>query len=132
MKKILARTLLTTALLAYSGMYVAAQAAQAIQKSSSDNTFGIGIGYLNGNTLYHISSYDATGSGIESELEFPLKTILFGLEGGYISKNDKGRDVFRIGSRTTSISRPRLHRRILPTRDIPIPARISIPNQTYH
>jgi outer membrane protease len=96
MKKILVRTLLTTVLLACSGMHVAAQAAQPIQQGSSDNTFGIGIGYLNGNTLYHISSYDTSGSGIESELEFPLKTILFGLEGGYISKDDKGRDAFRI------------------------------------
>ncbi len=98
MKKIPARTLLTTALLACSGMYVAAQAAQPFQQSSSYNTFGFGFGfgYLNGNTLYHISSYDAIGSGIESELEFPLHTILFGLEGGYISKNDKGRDAFRI------------------------------------
>jgi outer membrane protease len=53
------------------------------------------LGYLTGSTIYHISAYDASG-GIESELEFPLNTVLFGLEGGYISKNRKGQDAFRI------------------------------------
>ena len=51
---------------------------------------------MTGSTLYHISVYDATG-GIESELEFPLDTMLFGLEGGYASKNEKGQDAFKIG-----------------------------------
>jgi outer membrane protease len=72
------------------------QAAQPVQQSSSDITFGIGIGYLNGNTLYHISSYDVTGQGIESELEFPLKTLLFSIQGGYLSKDLKGRDEVKI------------------------------------
>ena len=96
MKRILALTLLTIALWTCSGVCHAAQAAPPSQQNASENTFGFGIGYLNGNTLYHISVYDATG-GVESELEFPLNTILFNLEGGYVSKNVKGRDVFRIG-----------------------------------
>jgi outer membrane protease len=75
---------------------VTVQAAQPVQQSSGDITFGIGIGYLNGNTLYHISSYDATGQGIESELEFPLKTFLFSIQGGYLSKDLKGRDEVKI------------------------------------
>jgi outer membrane protease len=73
-----------------------AQAGPPAQQHSSDNTFGFGLGYLNGNTLYHISSYDAAGSGIESELEFPLKTFLFGLEGSYISRNSEGKDTLKI------------------------------------
>jgi len=75
---------------------VTAQAAQPVQQSSNDITFGLGIGYLNGNTLYHISSYDTTGQGIESELEFPLKTFLFSIQGGYLSKDPKGRDKVKI------------------------------------
>jgi len=71
------------------------QAAQPYQQNSSDTTFGLGLGHLTGNTLYHISSYDATG-GIESELEFPLKMFLFGIEGTYNSKNRKGQDEFRL------------------------------------
>jgi len=66
------------------------------QETQKHGIFGFGIGYMNGNTLYHISDYDATG-GIESELEFPLNTFLLGLEGGYVSKNAKGQDAFRIG-----------------------------------
>jgi outer membrane protease len=96
MKRILALTLLSTALWTCSGVYHAAQAAPPFQQNASNYAFGYGIGYLNGNTLYHISVYDATG-GIESELEFPLNTVLFGLEGGYVSKNAKGQDEFRIG-----------------------------------
>jgi outer membrane protease len=93
MKRILALTLLTIALWTCSG---AAQAAPPFQQRSGDTTFGIGLGSLNGNTLYHISVYDATG-GVESELEFPLNTFLLNLEGGYVSKNEKGQDAFRIG-----------------------------------
>jgi len=52
---------------------------------------GLGLGTLRGNTLYHISSYNATG-GVESELEFPLETVLIGLEGSYIEKDKKGRE----------------------------------------
>jgi outer membrane protease len=72
------------------------QASQPGQPSSSDITFGMGIGYLNGNTLYHISSYDTTGQGVESEIEFPLKTFLFSIRGGYLSKDLKGRDEAKI------------------------------------
>ena len=70
-------------------------AAPSAWQDPGDGTFGIGLGYLTGNTLYHISSYDATG-GVESELEFPLQTPLFSLTGGYISRDRKGREEFRI------------------------------------
>lgn len=66
------------------------------RKPDEGGLFGLGLGYLTGSTLYHISVYDATG-GIESELEFPLNTMLFGLEGGYVSKNTKGQDSFKVG-----------------------------------
>lgn len=97
MKRTLALTLLTIALWTCSGMCHAAQAAQPSQLRSGEMTFSWGIGYLNGNTLYHISSYDTAGNGVESELEFPLNTILLGLEGGYVGRNRKGQDAFRIG-----------------------------------
>ncbi len=98
MKRILALTLLTITLWTCPGVYHAAQAAPPSQQSSSDNTFGIGIGigFMSGNTLYHISAYDATG-GIESELEFPLKTLLLGLEYGYVGRNARGQDDLKIG-----------------------------------
>jgi outer membrane protease len=64
-------------------------------QDSGDGIFGISLGYLTGNTLYHISSYDATG-GVESELEFPLKTPLFSVAGGYIGRDRKGREEFRV------------------------------------
>ena len=71
-------------------------AAASFARQPGEYQFGFGLGYLTGSTLYHISSYDATG-GIESELEFPLNTVLFSLEGGYVSKNRKGQDAFKIG-----------------------------------
>jgi outer membrane protease len=71
-------------------------AASSFDKKTEDGLFGVGLGYLNGNTLYHISSYDATG-GIESELEFPLNTFLLGLEFGYIGRNDRGQDDLKVG-----------------------------------
>jgi outer membrane protease len=70
--------------------------ASSSDKKQEDGLFGIGLGYMTGSTLYHISIYDATG-GIESELEFPLNTVLFGLEGGYASRNAKGQDAFQVG-----------------------------------
>jgi len=39
-------------------------------------------GYLSGHTTYHISYYEGP-SGIESELEFPLKTMMAGISGEY-------------------------------------------------
>jgi outer membrane protease len=71
-------------------------AVSSFDRNSEEGMFGFGPGYLTGSTLYHISAYDATG-GIESELEFPLNTVLFSLEGGYVSKNTKGQDAFKIG-----------------------------------
>jgi outer membrane protease len=90
----------TIAILTAVGLFlslsVTARAASPFQQDATDNFLGLGFGFLNGKTLYHISVYDATG-GVESELEFPLNTMLFGLEGGYVSKNAQGRDAFRIG-----------------------------------
>jgi outer membrane protease len=57
--------------------------------------FGLGLGTLQGNTLYHISSYNAAG-GIESELEFPLHTMLVGLEFDYRERDPTGRDVLSL------------------------------------
>lgn len=71
-------------------------AAPAIDRQTSEGLFGFGLGYLTGNTLYHISIYDATG-GVESELEFPLKTLLLGLEYGYVGRNARGQDDLKIG-----------------------------------
>ena len=71
-------------------------AASASDKQAGDGFFGAGLGLMNGHTTYHISSYDATG-GVESELEFPLNATLLGLDGGYISRNGKGQEVFRMG-----------------------------------
>lgn len=80
-------------LLSLSGV---AQAEPSGQKGLDSKTFGIGLGYLTGNTLYHISSYDTAGNGIESELEFPLNTMLLGLEGGYVGRNDQGREALKV------------------------------------
>lgn len=97
MKRAFALTLLIIAFLTCSGVYSAAQAAPFYQQRSGDGAFDYGIGYLNGNTLYHISSYDTAGNGVESELEFPLDMFMFNLGGGYIGRNEKGQDAFTIG-----------------------------------
>ena len=77
--------------------------AEANQVSLS---LGAGLGLMNGNTKYHISSYDATG-GIESELEFPLSSTFFALEGSLASKDSKNRDLFTARLRwLTSIMSP--------------------------
>jgi outer membrane protease len=39
---------------------------------------GVPVGILAGDTTYHISAYDGSG-GVESELEFPLESPLFGV-----------------------------------------------------
>jgi outer membrane protease len=94
-RRIQTLALLMIALGTVSGMHSEAQAAP-YQWSSNDVTLGVGVGHLTGNTLYHISAYDATG-GIESELEFPLKTFLLGLEYGYVGRNARGQDALKIG-----------------------------------
>jgi outer membrane protease len=71
-------------------------AAPSVDRQAGEGLFGFGLGYLTGSTIYHISVYDAT-AGIESELEFPLDTMIVGLEGGYVSRNAKGQDALRIG-----------------------------------
>jgi hypothetical protein len=49
------------------------------------------VGYLGGDTTYHISF-----PGGASELEFPLKTYLLGPEIGWIYKNAQGQDKLRV------------------------------------
>lgn len=51
--------------------------------------------YISGHTLYHISYYEGL-SGIESELEFLLKTYLLGLEGAIIYKDKGSYEKFRL------------------------------------
>jgi outer membrane protease len=65
-------------------------------RAAGEKTFAFGLGSLQGDTTYHISAYDAAGSGIESELEFPLMTIMLGVEGGYVGRNEKGQEALRI------------------------------------
>ena len=52
---------------------------------------------LRGHTTYHISYYEGS-SGIESELEFPLKTYLIGLDGA-ISYKENSYEKLRLGFR---------------------------------
>jgi outer membrane protease len=52
-------------------------------------------GYLKGDTTYHISYYEGA-TGIESELEFPLKTYLIGPKIGWGYKNPQNRDKFQL------------------------------------
>jgi len=56
---------------------------------------GLQTEYLNGNTTYHISEYVGS-SGIESELEFPLKTILAGVKMAYHAENRADNNYFHI------------------------------------
>lgn len=73
----------------------AEQTAAAAGQSFS-GSLGVGVATLNGDTLYHISSYDTAGNGIESELKFPLQNTLLGLQGGLVVKNAKGQDEFAV------------------------------------
>lgn len=58
---------------------------------------GLGAGYIYGDSTYRINLSDpATGAAIESELKFPIQTLLFTLEAGYIGKDSKNRDAIRI------------------------------------
>ncbi len=57
---------------------------------------GIGIGRMDGNTLYHIRSSDIAGNTVESELKFPLQTTLLGLNGSVIGQDGRGRDQFSV------------------------------------
>jgi len=92
-RSIIGITIITACLLLLPAL--SGNAAPSAGQDPGNGIFGIGLGYLTGNTLYHISSYDATG-GIESELEFPLKTPLFSLSGGYIGRDRKDREEFRV------------------------------------
>ncbi|RME65273.1 MAG: omptin family outer membrane protease [Nitrospirae bacterium] len=47
--------------------------------SEFETSLGPQFGYLSGHTTYHISSYSGS-SGVESELEFPLRAALGGLK----------------------------------------------------
>jgi len=59
-------------------------------------TLGAQLGYLNGNSTYHTSFYDYTGSGGESKLEFPLQTELAGVTGEFVNKNSRTGDTFKL------------------------------------
>ena len=65
----------------------------------SVSQFGFTLGYMTGMTLYHISSYDTSGSGVESELEFPLNTMLFGIAGSHRSAGWEERGGFQFDYR---------------------------------
>jgi outer membrane protease len=72
------------------------------EKSSSKKTTieaGPLFGYLNGDSTYHISSYDMTGSGIESELAFPLKTYMAGIHGKVALRDAANRDRYTVNFR---------------------------------
>lgn len=86
-------TILTACLLLLPA--IPGNAAPRSRQEPVSGTFSIGLGYLTGNTLYHISSYDAAG-GVESELEFPLKTTLFSMAGGVTGRDRKGREQFKV------------------------------------
>ncbi len=60
-------------------------------------TLGVSSSSLRGHTTYHISYYEGP-SGIESELKFPLKTYLIGLDGA-ISYKENSYERFRLGFR---------------------------------
>ncbi|MCX7793980.1 MAG: omptin family outer membrane protease [Thermodesulfovibrionales bacterium] len=56
--------------------------------------FGAEISYISGYTLYHISYYEGL-SGAESELEFPLKTYMLGLQAAILYR-EKEQDRFKL------------------------------------
>lgn len=56
---------------------------------------GIKFSSLSGYTRYHISYYEGP-TGIESELEFPLRTYLLGPEGSIVYKDKRGREYIRL------------------------------------
>ncbi len=64
-------------------------------EQDADPTLGLVSGYLKGNSTYHISIYSGT-SGVESELEFPLKTFLAGIEASFGSPASSKDDGFKI------------------------------------
>ncbi len=67
-------------------------------RQESDGYLSFGAGYLSGDTTYHIADADATtGEAFDSELEFPIQTVVLDLEAGLITKDDKGRDAWAIG-----------------------------------
>ncbi len=88
--------LLAILLLLWPSAVPCAHAEQAADEQSVNGSLGVGFGTLQGNTLYHISSYDTAGNGVESELKFPLQIMLFALEGGLVVKDSKGRDEFAV------------------------------------
>lgn len=57
---------------------------------------GISSTYLSGHTTYHISYYEGP-TGIESKLEFPLRTYLMGIEGAISYTWGRKDNKFRLG-----------------------------------
>jgi outer membrane protease len=80
--------------------YSTASAEYRSQGSDTEETpfkaIGPQLGYMSGKTLYHISSYDTTGtSGIESELEFPIQAVFIGIEYSFGRKDPENRDIYK-------------------------------------
>ncbi len=69
--------------------------ASSFGKGELMTDIGIKSSYISGYTLYHISYYEGS-SGIESELEFPLKTYLIGPEVAIIYRDSRGKDRARL------------------------------------
>jgi len=72
----------------------------------SDGYLAVGAGPFIGDTSYRINISDpSTGAAVESELAFPLDTYQLTLEGGCITKDRRGRDLWKISfSFSTDIS----------------------------
>lgn len=70
--------------------------AASYEKGELLTEIGVKSSYISGYTLYHISYYEGA-SGIESELEFPLRTYLLGFEGAIIYRDRGSHDRFRLG-----------------------------------
>jgi len=69
--------------------------AQAVSVGTQAAFVGVQTGYLGGNTTYHISQYSG-GSGIESELRFPLRTVLAGVQAGYKTELRNGKNELQV------------------------------------
>lgn len=72
----------------FSGAGESAERPAPRKPSVEEEGFSLGavVGKLSGDSTYHISYYEGA-SGIESELEFPLNTLMTGVSGEYTSAN---------------------------------------------
>jgi outer membrane protease len=68
------------------------------RRAADDNGYyyiGLDAGYLRGDSTYHISSYSGS-SGVESELAFPLRTFMAGVEVGVGLRDADNRDKLKL------------------------------------